>query len=119
MTGSLDRALKETARRRDIQLAHNLKHGITPKTIERKIGDIRAMLGDTGVDEAKIRKVLDIEISASPQEIRAMIQQKKEEMVKAAANLLFETAGLLRDEIAVLESELQSHVPKRKSRRPT
>lgn len=119
MTGSLERALKETERRRTIQLAYNAEHGITPTTVKRKISDIRAMLGDDGVNEEKAKKVLQIEISASPQEIRAMIAQKKEEMVKAASNLLFETAGVLRDEIKVLEDELAAHVPKRKSRRPS
>ncbi|MEK7183342.1 MAG: excinuclease ABC subunit UvrB, partial [Patescibacteria group bacterium] len=104
MTGSLDRALKETARRREIQLAHNKEHGITPATITKKISDIRAMLGATS--EAETKKILNIEISASPKELEEVIQDKKREMKEAAGNLLYETAAILRDEIVLLENEL-------------
>ncbi|MFZ2682260.1 MAG: excinuclease ABC subunit UvrB [Patescibacteria group bacterium] len=116
MTGSLDRALKETARRRVIQLAHNEAHGITPVTISKKISDIRAMLGATS--EAETKKILNIEISASPKELEEVIQDKKREMKDAAGNLLYETAAILRDEIILLENELAqkkgSPVPKKR-----
>jgi excinuclease ABC subunit B len=116
MTGSLDRALKETARRRVIQLAHNEANGITPVTISKKISDIRAMLGATS--EVETRKILNIEISASPKELEEVIQDKKKEMKEAAGNLLYETAAILRDEIVLLENELAaktgSPVPKKR-----
>jgi len=116
MTGSLDRALKETARRREIQLAYNKEHGITPATITKKISDIRAMLGATS--EAETKKILNIEISASPKELEEVIQDKKREMKEAAGNLLYETAAILRDEIVLLENELHqktgSPVPKKR-----
>lgn len=104
MTGSLKRAIKETDRRRTIQLAYNALHNITPETIKKKIGDIRAELMGERVDET--RKILSIEMTASPKELRAVIAEKKGEMQDAAANLQFETAGLLRDEIVLLENEL-------------
>lgn len=119
MTGSLDRALKETARRREIQLKFNQDHGITPVTISKKISDIRAMLGATSETETK--KILNIEISASPKELEEVIKDKKQDMKDAAAQLLYETAAILRDEIVLLENELRektgSHVPKAKPRR--
>jgi excinuclease ABC subunit B len=116
MTGSLDRALKETARRRTLQLAHNEAHGITPVTINKKISDIRAMLGATA--EVETKKILSIEISASPKELAEVIQEKQKEMKAAAANLMYETAAILRDEIVLLENELAtktgSPVPKKR-----
>ncbi len=104
MTGSLDRALKETERRRNIQIAHNVKHSITPQTIIKTIKDIRAELDRNF--EADTSKILNIEISATPVEIEEAIREKEIEMDKASANLLFETAAILRDEIALLSKEL-------------
>ena len=116
ITGSLDRALKETARRRELQLAHNKEHGITPATINKKISDIRAMLGVETTEETK--KILQIELTASPKELEEVIKEKKQEMKAAASNLMFETAAILRDEIVALENELKektgSPVPKQR-----
>ncbi len=113
MTGSLKRALAETERRRNIQIAYNKEHGITPVTITKAINDIRAEL-DREHDK-DISKILDIEISASPAEIEEVIKEKEIEMDKASANLLFETAAILRDEIAALTKELGQK--RKKSRR--
>ncbi|MCH8049702.1 UvrB/UvrC motif-containing protein, partial [Patescibacteria group bacterium] len=113
MTGSLKRALDETDRRRDIQLKYNEEYGITPKTIQKNINDIREMLGQD--DEYDIKDVLKIELSAEPHEIAAVIKEKIDEMEKAAANLQFETATILRDEIVELEKELKSGRPQRRS----
>jgi excinuclease ABC subunit B len=107
MTGSLKRALEETDRRRKIQIAHNEANGITPKTIAKKISDIREMLGgDSAVSEEKIKEIMKIEMTASKGELEEMIRDKKKEMASAAENLMFETAALLRDEISTLEKEL-------------
>ncbi|MFA5946918.1 MAG: excinuclease ABC subunit UvrB [Patescibacteria group bacterium] len=119
MTGSLNRALAETDRRRKIQLKYNADHGITPKSIEKKIGDIRKMLGADGIDEEKVKKILKIEMTASPEELEEAIRDKKDDMKRAAENLLFETAALLRDELVELEKELaakKSTSPRGKNR---
>jgi len=103
MTGSLKRAIDETERRRTIQLAYNKKHHITPRSIEKDIGDIRTMLGGETMD---IHDVLAIEMTAEPHEIAQVIKEKEEEMREAARTLDFETAALLRDQIKVLKEEL-------------
>lgn len=106
MTGSLERALAETERRRNIQLAYNKKHGITPETITKEIHDIRQVLG-LDEKEGDIASVLDIELTASPDEITEVIKEKEREMVLASENLNFETAAILRDEIQALKKELE------------
>ncbi len=115
MTGSLKRALAETERRRNIQIAFNKEHGITPVTITKAINDIRAELDRN--HDTDISKILDIEISASPAEIEEVIKEKEIEMDKAAANLLFETAAILRDEIAALTKELGQKRKKKRTRK--
>lgn len=106
MTGSLKRAIKETDRRRAIQVAYNEEHGITPTSIQKTIEDIRGDLG-ASLSTEDVRDILDIELSAEPHEIKEVIKEKEDEMEKAAANLLFETAAILRDEIAALKEELK------------
>jgi excinuclease UvrABC helicase subunit UvrB len=64
------------------------------------------MLGADGIDEEKVKKILKIEMTASPEELEEAIRDKKDDMKRAAENLLFETAALLRDELVELEREL-------------
>ena len=101
MTGSMTRAIGETERRRTIQLAYNEKHGITPKTIEKKIQDIVEELRsshDKAVDTLLlVDKVLFLKNPAK------VIKSKKKQMEDAVKVLDFETAAILRDEIAELE----------------
>ena len=106
LTGSIKRALKETDRRREIQVAYNTQHHITPTSIIKEINDIRAMLGDDQ-KASDISDVLKIELSADPREIAEVIKDKAKEMDLAAANLMFETAAVLRDEIVALQAELK------------
>ncbi len=120
MTGSLERAIKETERRRKIQLAYNKKNGITPKTISKEINDIREMLGADGV-ETSIEGVLKLELTASSQELKEVIKEKEYDMKEAAKQLDFETAAILRDEIVLLSKELKKKekekVPKKKKKK--
>jgi len=104
MTGSLTRVLKETNRRRKIQIAYNKKNNITPKTIQKKIGDIRAMFGEA---EADTKDILKLELTAEPHEIKEVIREKEKEMRDAAFNLDFETAAILRDQIVLLKKEIR------------
>lgn len=102
MTGSLDRAIGETNRRREIQIAFNKKHGITPKTVAKKIHDI---VGD--IQKARVRAITalaDSDMAAYGGDVKKLIKEKRAEMHKAADALDFETAALLRDEISRLEN---------------
>ncbi|WP_066805913.1 excinuclease ABC subunit UvrB [Sphingomonas asaccharolytica] len=102
MTGSMERALNETNRRREKQEAYNLEHGITPTTIKRNIGDIIAHVASKDqvtvpIDEARPHMV--------GHNLRAYIEDLEKKMRKAASDLEFEEAGRLRDEIRALEAE--------------
>ncbi|WP_295489048.1 excinuclease ABC subunit UvrB [Sphingorhabdus sp. EL138] len=102
MTGSMERAIRETDRRREKQHAYNIEHGITPATIKRDIHNIVA-------DSASRDSVL-VEIDAEGannlvgHNLRAYIEDLEKKMRAAAADLEFEEAGRLRDEIRSLEA---------------
>jgi len=103
ITGSIKRAVDETDRRRNIQLAYNKKHGITPKTIKKKIHDI---LPSASVIPAKagISEILELDTKGiKGKKIVDIIKEKEIEMKKYASNLDFETATILRDEIMTLK----------------
>ena len=102
ITGSMERAMAETERRRAKQEEYNAEHGITPTTIKRQIADIVAstamgdsVLVDTGDEERN---------NLVGHNLRAYIQDLEKRMRAAAADLEFETAGRLRDEIRRLEA---------------
>ncbi|MDY0966033.1 excinuclease ABC subunit UvrB [Sphingomonas sp. CFBP9021] len=102
VTGSMERAMNETARRREKQVAYNTEHGITPTTIRRNIGDIIAHVASQDqvtvpIDEDRPHMV--------GHNLRAYIEDLEKQMRKAASDLEFETAGRLRDEIRQLENE--------------
>jgi excinuclease ABC subunit B len=103
MTGSMERAIGETNRRREIQIAYNKKNGITPKTIIKKIQDITDQLRsdhDKAVTELiKIDKNI---LEKDPKKLKKLISQKEKQMSGAVKILDFETAALLRDEIVEL-----------------
>jgi len=101
ITGSMERAMSETERRRKIQIAYNKKHGITPKTIEKKVGSITDDLL-TDHDKA-VDSMIKIDKQAFDENPEKVITKKRQEMNSAVKDLNFETAALLRDEIAALE----------------
>ncbi len=130
MTDAMDYALKETARRRNVQLEYNKKHGITPKTIIKKIKDITEELESQHGKAVNAELNFDLEVfkrsykkelakpfkpkalgekHLSDQEIEDQIYEKiiklkEKEMNKAVKELDFETAAILRDEIMVLKN---------------
>ena len=101
MTGSLDRAIGETNRRREIQIAYNKKHKITPKTIQKRIHDI---VGD--IEKTRKRAITELtrmDVSAFGGDKAKLLKDKRRQMHEAADRLDFETAALIRDEIRTLE----------------
>lgn len=103
MTGSLERAIGETDRRRALQEAYNKEHHITPKTIEKRIHDI---VGD--IERTRSRAVGELaalDTAAYGGDVRKLVKDKRQQMHEAADRLDFETAALLRDEIQKLETK--------------
>ncbi|MBI3572411.1 excinuclease ABC subunit UvrB [Candidatus Kaiserbacteria bacterium] len=114
MTGSLERAISETNRRRDIQLAYNKKHGITPKTIQKEIRDIAESMRSE--HDKTISELLALDTIAYKDDPAAFIKRKRQEMGAAVEQLDFETAALIRDEIYKLEGVTSKKKPR--SRKP-
>ncbi|WP_421788645.1 excinuclease ABC subunit UvrB [Hyphobacterium sp.] len=115
ITGSMQRAMDETDRRREKQVAHNEAHGITPKTITRGISDVlEGVMEKTAKGRsAKARdrknrrdgRVAEDQKAFEPNNLKAVIADLEKQMREAAANLEFETAAELRDQIKELEGE--------------
>jgi excinuclease ABC subunit B len=100
MTGSMERAINETERRRKTQMKYNKKHGITPKTIQKKIKDI---VGEE-ITKEKVKNILDLDvIGEKGKNVEEIIKEKERQMKEAAKNLQFELAAILRDEIRELK----------------
>lgn len=138
LTGSLDRAIKETIRRRNIQIAHNKEHGLTPKTIIKKIKDITEEMESEHGKVVNAELALDVELfkrvfakdksnkgknesdsikntmlsdeEREKEVYEKIIKMKEREMNKAVKELDFETAAILRDEIVVLQRKTEKKV---------
>jgi excinuclease ABC subunit B len=106
ITGSMARAMAETERRRQKQLAYNAEHGITPQTIIKAIKDIRGELGLSSSTK-DVKEILKLELTGETHDLKTVLKQKEEEMKEAAKNLEFELAAILRDEISVLQKEIK------------
>jgi excinuclease ABC subunit B len=104
MTGSLERAIAETNRRRAIQEAYNTEHGITPTTIQKNIKDITEELQS---DHAKaVNAELSIDEKLFKKNPDKLIRLKEKAMKEAVKILDFETAAILRDELVVLKAKM-------------
>ena len=102
ITGSMERALKETERRREKQMAYNLAHGITPQTVRKNVEDVLAGLWQGDTDMARVTARVDRPMHGA--NLEAHLDGLRLAMRKAAENLEFEEAARLRDEVKRLEA---------------
>jgi excinuclease ABC subunit B len=103
VTESMAKALGETRRRREMQVAFNLEHGIEPKSIRKEVHDILSLVGNTaGADAANA-----VRAERLPRDVaEAMAKEIERKMREAAANLEFEKAAALRDELVNLRKQI-------------
>ncbi len=104
ITDSMRLAIEETERRREIQKAYNKEHGITPQTIHKAVRDLIRISKEVAQEELQFEK--DPE-SMSVKELEKLIAEVQKKMKKAAAELNFEAAAMLRDQMVELKKQLQ------------
>ena len=105
MTDSMKKAISETERRRMIQNQHNIKNNITPQTIKKAVRDLISISKSISKEEMEFEKDLE---SMDRKELEQLVQKVQKQMKKAAAELDFETAALLRDQMVDLKKHLES-----------
>ncbi|KIT14247.1 excinuclease ABC subunit UvrB [Jannaschia aquimarina] len=101
ITGSMERAIAETDRRRAKQIAYNEEHGITPATVKKNVEDVLAGLYKGDVDMSRVTAKVDKPMAGA--NLQAHLDALRTQMRKAAENLEFEEAARLRDEVKRLE----------------
>jgi len=114
VTPSMQAAIDETNRRRDIQMAWNHEHGIDPQPLRKRIADVSELLAREDADtrdllEGAGKRALDTS-SMAEQELAHLIEDLTAQMHQAAAELQFELAARHRDEIADLKKELRQMI---------
>lgn len=100
MTGSMERAINETERRRKIQIEYNKENNITPKTIIKKIKDITEEM--ESVHRKTVKREIELDKKMYGKNLAKLIKQKEKQMQASVKILDFETAAILRDEIKEL-----------------
>jgi excinuclease ABC subunit B len=116
ITGSMQRCMEETGRRREMQREHNEAHGITPRGVEKSVDQVRFItrVADARVEregrERDARKVAEAAASYGQEDHGAMIERLEREMREAATNLDFETAARLRDQLFELKAKSAGNV---------
>ncbi|MFH0857549.1 MAG: helicase-related protein, partial [Candidatus Magasanikbacteria bacterium] len=109
ITASIEKAIAETTRRREIQMAYNKKHGITPETIQKSIKNIldefgiSAKKGKTSAGGKRKEQLLRLDLAGDARPLKEIIVDKERKMKQAAKELEFELAAILRDEIRELK----------------
>ena len=112
MTDALKYAISETNRRRAIQVTYNTKHGITPTTISKEIKSITDQMR-TEHDET-VETLLKVDIELFKRNPAKVLKEKRQQMEEAVSILDFETAAIIRDEIAYLEGDASAKTKKKK-----
>jgi excinuclease ABC subunit B len=111
VTEAIQGALEETNRRREVQIAYNTEHGITPESIVKGVSDISELLSLESPNVPSRRRRGKVEVEGmTPDELEKLVVTLEEEMYLAAEELRFEYAAKLRDEIKELRRELQAVV---------
>ena len=110
MTGSMERAISETDRRREKQVAYNKVHNITPKSVQKRVADVmEGARVAPGAVKSKTRNGRDrrapIEIPSDPKALGKLMSRLEEQMLEHARNLEFEEAARVRDEIRQIREE--------------
>ena len=103
ITGSMERALAETNRRREKQQAYNLENGITPETVKKNVEDILAGLYKGDTDQSRVTANVETRLQGGSN-LQAVLDGLRVDMLKAAENLEFEEAARIRDEVRRLET---------------
>jgi excinuclease ABC subunit B len=104
ITGSMQRAIDETERRRAKQIAYNELHGITPTAIKKKVSDVMDLGQDA--DLPKVAEKIKLAKGKTPYQLQAEIKQLEQKMLQHAKDLEFEMAAQLRDQIHQLREAL-------------
>ncbi|MEX0970011.1 MAG: excinuclease ABC subunit UvrB [Paracoccaceae bacterium] len=103
ITGSMERAIAETDRRREKQNAYNIEHGITPLTVKKNVQDVMDGLFKGDTDQSRVTAKVNKKAKIGDN-LRSHLDALRKDMMKAAENLEFETAARLRDEVKRLEA---------------
>jgi excinuclease ABC subunit B len=112
MTKSMEYAINETARRRNLQMEYNKEHGITPKTIIKKIQDITDQMKTE--HKKTVEGLLELDKKAFATNPEKLIQQKEKQMEGSVKILDFETAAILRDEILEIQKMIDKKAKEEK-----
>ncbi len=107
ITGSMERAISETNRRRKKQEAYNKRHGITPQSVKSTIKSMATHAKSTHAKAVHELVVMDKGLIKNKKDLEKLIREKRKAMLEASKNLDFETAALIRDEIKLLEEDVK------------
>lgn len=113
MTDSMDTAISETRRRREIQMQYNEEHGITPQTVRKAINDVMGFMSDGDGEEVGSAEDVNRTLAElSRSEVMRVISSMEDEMAAASASMDFEEAARLRDQVVKLRAQLEGSAEK-------
>ena len=104
VTDSMDKAISETNRRREIQMQYNEAHGITPQTIKKAVRDIVRITKKVEASDFDLEKDME---SMNRKELEIVVKKLQKKMQAAAADLNFEEAAALRDQMVMVKKQIQ------------